>query len=123
MDIAKQILNMIVFSIIVFVVYYVLKTYLLDKIKISKWIVLTIALILFIVPIIIWPTMPLIIQKYVLPGIFVIFVLWFMDLSGFMKRRNVSKSSYTNTSYKKDKKNDIVMRPKAKPNRVKNNKK
>ena len=67
--------------------------------------------------------MPTYVSKYVIPGIFVMFALWFMDLSGFMKKRNISnsKTNYTNTNYKKDKKNDIVMRPKAKPNRAKNN--
>lgn len=125
MNIAIQILGMIAFSIVVFIIYYGLKTYLLSKIKISKWIVLAIAIVFFIAPVILWPTMPVFIAKYVLPGVFVILILWFMDLAGFMKRRPVSnsKSNYSNTSYKKDKKNDVVMRPKAKPNRVKNNKK
>ena len=123
MNIAIQIFGMIAFSVVVFLIYYGLKTYLLSKIKISKWIVLAVAIVFFIAPIIIWPTMPVFIAKYVLPGIFVILILWFMDLSGFMKRRTGSQSNFTNTNYKKDKKNDIVMRPKAKPNRVKNNKK
>lgn len=125
MNIAMQILGMIAFSIVVFIIYYGLKTYLLNKIKINKWVVLVIAILFFTAPVILWPTMPVFVAKYVVPGVFVIFALWFMDLSGFMKRRNVpnSKSNYTNTSYKKDKKNDVVMRPKAKPNRVKNNKK
>ena len=125
MNIAIQILGMIAFSIVVFIIYYGLKTYLLSKIKISKWIVLAIAIVFFIAPVIVWPTMPVFVARYVIPGVFVIFALWFMDLSGFMKRRpnSNSKSNYSNTNYKKDKKNDVVMRPKAKPNRVKNNKK
>ncbi|MBU3155410.1 hypothetical protein LL037_23910 [Clostridium estertheticum] len=123
MNMAMQILGMIAFTIVVFIIYYVLKTYLLSKIKINKWVVLGIAIVFFIAPVIIWPTMPIIVSRYVIPGVFVIFALWFMDLSGFMKRKNISGSNYTNTGYKKDKKNDIVMRPKAKPNRVKNNKK
>ena len=125
MNIFIQILSMVAFSIVVLVVYYVLKTYLLSKIKISKWVVLGLALVFFLVPMLIWPTMPIYVSKYVIPGIFVIFALWFMDLSGFMKKRNISnsKTNYTNTNYKKDKKNDIVMRPKVKPNRIKANKK
>ena len=123
MNMAMQILGMIAFTIVVFIIYYVLKTYLLSKIKVSKWVVLAIAIVFFIAPVILWPTMPIIVSKYVIPGVFVIFALWFMDLSGFMKRRNSSRSNYTNTGYGKDKKKDIVMRPKAKPNRVKNNKK
>ncbi len=123
MNIAMQILGMIAFTIVIFIIYYGLKTYLLNKIKINKWVVLVIAILLFTAPIALWPTMPVFVARYVIPGVFVIFALWFMDLSGFMKRRVSSKSNYSNTSYKKDKKKDIVMRPKAKPNRVKNNKK
>ncbi|MBX4264002.1 hypothetical protein [Clostridium estertheticum] len=123
MDMAMQILGMIAFTIVVFIIYYVLKTFLLSKIKINKWAVLAVAIVFFIAPLFLWPTMPIFVSRYVIPGVFVIFALWFMDLSGFMKRRNISRSKYNNTGYKKDKKNDIVMRPKAKPNRVKNNKK
>jgi hypothetical protein len=75
------------------------------------------------VPMLIWPNMPIYLSKYVIPGAFVILFLWFMDLMGFMKNRNVSKTNTTSSNGKKDKKNDVVMRPKAKPNRVKNNKK
>lgn len=115
-----QILTMVGYSIVVLAIYHGLKTYLLHKIKISKWIVLGIAVLLFVAPMLIWPTMPSYVSKYVVPGVFLIFALWFMDLAGLMRKRNVTN---TNTNYKKDKKNDIVMRPKAKPNRVKNNKK
>ena len=127
MDIFIQILSMVAFAIVVLVIYNVLKIYVLNKVKINKWIVLVASLILFMGPMLIWPTMPKYVANYIVPGIFVILFLWFMDLSGFMKRnsRNSSKTktNYTNTSTKKDKKDDIVIRPKAKPNRVKNNKK
>ena len=123
MNIFIQILSMIVFAIIALALYYVLKTYVLYKIKINKWVVLGIVIVFFIVPMIIWPSMPIYVSKYVIPGIFVIFALWFMDLSGLMKRNNAPKTNYTMTTSKKDKKDDIVIRPKAKPNRVKNNKK
>jgi len=113
---------MLAFAIVALVVYYVLKTYVLYKIKINKWVVLGIAIVFFIIPMLIWPTMPNYVAKYVIPGIFVIFALWFMDLSGFMKKNNSPKTNYTMSTSKKDKKDDIVIRPKAKPNRVKNNK-
>lgn len=121
MNIFIQILSMLAFSIVALGIYYGLKTYVLCKIKINKWIVLGIAVVLFVAPILLWPNMPIYVAKYIVPGIFVIFALWFMDLAGFMRRNNVSKTNYKRTNYKKDKKNDIVMRPKAKPNRVKNN--
>jgi len=123
MNIFIQILSMLAFAIVVLVLYNVLKTYVLYKIKVNKWLVLGAALVFFVVPMLIWPTMPIYVSRYVVPGIFVVLFLWFMDLSGFMKKKNVSKTNYTSSISKKDKKDDIVIRPKAKPNRVKNNKK
>jgi len=124
MNIFIQIISIVAFAIVVLVVYNVLKIYVLHKIKINKWIVLVAALVFFMVPMLIWPTMPTYLANYILPGIFVILFLWFMDLSGFMKKSDISKSKgYKMTSSKKDKKDDIVIRSKAKPNRVKNNKK
>jgi len=124
MAIFIQILSIVAGAIVVLVVYNVLKTYVLHKIKINKWIVLVSSLVIFMVPMVMWKDMPIYLANYILPGIFVILFLWFMDLSGFMKKgyNSKSKGSYTTTS-KKDKKDDIVIRPKAKPNRVKNNKK
>jgi len=128
MDILITILSIVAFSIVVLVLYNVLKSYVLYKVKISKWLVLASAVTIFIVPMLIWPTMPKLVANYVIPGIFVILFLWFMDLSGFMKNRNSSKTNskrpgVTTINGKKDKKDDVVIRPKAKPNRVKNNKK
>ena len=125
MDILITILSIVAFSVIVLVIYNVLKAYVLFKVKVNKWIVLAAAVVLFIAPIIIWPNMPTYVSNYIVPGIFVVLFLWFMDLSGFMRNRNViksnSKTNGTTTSAKKDKKKDVVIRPKAKPNRVKNN--
>jgi hypothetical protein len=121
MDILITILSIVAFSVIVLVIYNVLKKYVLFKVKVSKWIVLAAAVVLFIGPIIIWPNMPTYVSNYIVPGIFVVLFLWFMDLSGFMRNRNISKSNVTTTTAKKDKKKDVVIRPKAKPNRVKNN--
>ncbi|MGH4118449.1 hypothetical protein [Clostridium sp.] len=121
MDIFIAILKIIAGSIIMLVIYNVLKAYVLPKIKVNKWIVLAVAIVVFIVPMLMLPNMHVVVRTYVIPGIVVILLLWFMDLSGFIKKPNVSKTNYTTTSNKKDKKKDIVMRPKAKPNRVKNN--
>jgi hypothetical protein len=121
MNIFMTILSIVAFSIIVLVLYNVLKVYVLSKIKVSKWIVLGAAIALFILPILIWPNMPKLVANYLIPGIFVILFLWFMDLSGFMKNKKAAKTNYTSMGTKKDKKNDVVIRPKAKPNRIKNN--
>lgn len=117
----QTVLSIVAFSIVVLVVYNVLRIYVLHKIKVNKWVILGIAMVIFVVPMIIWPDMPKYVANYIIPGIFVFLFLWFMDLSGFIKKRNVSTTNYTSTNTKKDKKDDIVMRPKAKPNRVKNN--
>ena len=131
MDIFKTILSIVAFSVVVLVAYNLMKAYVFQKVKINKWLVLAVAIVVFIVSMLIWPNMPRYIANYVIPAVFVILFLWFMDLSGFLKNRSFSKtgsktSSKTNvvrTSVKKDKKNDVVIRPKAKPNRVKNNQK
>ena len=121
MDILMTVLSIVAFSIVVLVLYQVLKVYVLSKININKWIVLVVAMVVFVVPMLIWPNMPRFVSNYVIPGAFVFLFLWFMDLSGFMKSRNTSKTNTTSTYTKKDKKKDVVIKPKAKPNRVKNN--
>lgn len=127
MDILITILSIVAFSIIVLVIYNVLKAYVLEKVKVNKWAVLALAVVLFIVPMVIWPNMPKYVSNYIIPGIFVVLFLWFMDLSGFMKNKNTSKqnskTNITSSNSKKDKKKEVVIRPKAKPNRVKNNQK
>jgi len=122
MNIFIQVLSMVAFAIVVLLIYNGLKIYVLNKVKINKWIVLVTSLILFMAPMLIWPHMPKYVANYIVPGIFVVLFLWFMDLSGFMKKRNTTRNNYINIGNKKDKKDDIVIRPKAKPNRVKNNK-
>ena len=117
----QTILSIVAFSIVILVVYNVLKIYVLPKIKVNKWVILGLALVLFLVPMLIWPNMPKYVANYIIPGMFVFLFLWFMDLSGFIKKRNVPPTNYTGIGSKKDKKDDIVMRPKVKPNRIKNN--
>lgn len=113
------ILSIVAYSIVVLVVYNVLKVYVLHKIKVNKWIILGLAMVVFVVPMLAWPTMPKYVANYIIPGTFVFLFLWFMDLSGFIKKKNITKSNYSGIASKKNKKNDIVMRPKVKPNRIK----
>jgi hypothetical protein len=124
MDILITVLSIVAFSVIVLVIYNGLKAYVLFKVKANKWLVLAAAVILFMVPMIIWPNMPTYASNYIIPGIFVVLFLWFMDLSGFMRNKNVSKqnskTNITSANSKRDKKKEVVIRPKAKPNRVKN---
>ena len=115
----------LLFSVIVFILYQGLKKFVFDKIKINKWIVLAIGIVCFMVPPLFLPQMPVIVSNFVLPGCFVIFFLWFLDLTGFMKKveKKAEKTTYNTMSKRKNKKDDIQIRPKAKPNRVKNNNK
>lgn len=112
--------TIILFSIIVLGIYKLLYKFVLSKFKINKWIVLAIAAVEFVAPPFLFPNMPLIVSNYVIPGIFVILILWFADLIGFMKRfEPKQEASYYKYNGKK-KSDDIVIKPKAKPNRVKN---
>lgn len=115
----------LLFSVIVFIMYQGLKKFVFDKIKINKWIVLAIGLIFFMIPPLFLPQMPMIVSNFLLPGGFVIFFLWFLDLSGFMKKveSKTETVTYNSLNKRKKKKDDIQIRPKAKPNRVKNNNK
>jgi hypothetical protein len=119
--------QMLLFSIIVFGVYSLLKQYVLSKVKINKWIVLVVAVIVLILPNILVTTMQLQIQNnlfwiYGPSSIFIILFLWFVDLSGWNKRGRNSTAAPVTGFGKKSNKKDVVIRPKAKPNRVKNKK-
>jgi hypothetical protein len=125
----KLFVQMLLFAAVVLVVYNVLKRYVLTKIKINKWIIFAVAVIVLILPNILAGPLGLNIQNnlfwvYGPSSIFIILFLWFVDLSGWNNRRTSSSSAAPAIGFgKKDKKKDVVIRPKAKPNRAKNNKK
>ncbi len=103
----KNFLLLLLFVVVVLVVYNLLKIFLLGKIKISKWIVLTLAIIAFIVSLIPFGGQVLMLVK---TGLFMMFLMWFIDISmgnipGYKKNKNEKQ---------------IKIKPKAKPNRVKN---
>lgn len=108
-------LPVIILVVIILGIYNVLKLFVFDKIravKWAKWVVLVITILLAALNGYLgnkfgqtsW-------QYYVCMGVFVIALFTFFDLIGFSRRRASSKYS---------KKDDVVIRPKAKPNRVKN---
>jgi len=103
-------IELIGFAIFILVFYNLLKVYVTPRIKVNKWIVLILAAIIFMIPIFTGLPLP---WNIIPSGITAILLLWFMDLSGFGGRRYE----------KKNKKSEIIMKPKAKPNRVKNNNK
>lgn len=103
------------FAIITLVIYYALKAYVLPKIKVNKWVLLGISIATLIIPGFVQVNLPYNLWVYISSGLFVILFLWFLDVSGYSQRfekKRVNKIS---------KKDDIIIRPKAKPNRVKGN--
>jgi hypothetical protein len=118
----KTLLPMVLFAVVILVIYNVAKPYLLSKIKINKWIVLVLAILSLFLPNIIMAQSGINPQSnqflvWVPSGFFILFFLWFMDISGF-GRKGVKNNT---TSFdKKNNKKDVVIKPKAKPNRVKN---
>lgn len=112
----------VIFSIIVLAIYKGLYKFVLSKFKVNKWLVLAIAVVEFVVPPFLFPNMPAIVSNYILPAVFVILILWFVDIMGWLKRydKPQQQSNYYNKYASSKNKKDITIRPKAKPNRVKN---
>lgn len=118
----KTLLPMVLFAVVILVIYNVAKPYLLSKIKINKWIVLVLAILSLFLPNIIMAQSGINPQSnkflvWVPSGFFILFFLWFMDISGF---GNKGFKNNTASFDKKNNKKDVVIKPKAKPNRVKN---
>jgi general stress protein CsbA len=88
---------------VIMVIYLLSKKYVFGRVRINKWIPLAIAIILFVVQIFFGA-----VNKYLTIAISifaVIFFLWFMDIM--------------QTGGPKKKEKQIVIKPKAKPNRAK----
>ena len=103
----KTILLLFGYSILIIIIYNLLKNFLLKKIKISKWVILAMAIVIFIVPPIPGVNINPNIFRIVKSSLFIILFLWWIDLTtGKMEFKN----------YKKD----VKIVPKAKPNRIKN---
>jgi hypothetical protein len=100
------ILSFILIFAIIIVLYILCKKYVFSKVHINKWIPLSISIVLFIIQIFIGG-----VNKYIssIMSIFpVLFFLWFMDI--------------IQTGGPKNKEKKIIIKSKAKPNRVKKNK-
>jgi phosphatidylglycerophosphate synthase len=110
------IFQVLFFVVIFLVVYNQLKKYVLSKLHPNKWLILTLAVIAFFVPTMIAAYFQYnlngTVWQYVQSAIFIVFFLWFVDLrSGAIYNTNNKRTA--------NKKNSIVIKPKAKPNRVK----
>ena len=106
MSFLTTIISFIVMFAIIVGAYVLCKKFVFGKVRINKWIPLSIAIILFIVQMFLGQTNKYI--SYVISIFAILFFLWFMDI--------------TQTGGPKKKEKQIVIKPKAKPNRVKKNK-
>lgn len=113
------ILFVMVFAIMSFY-NIVIKVYVLPKIKINKWVVLALGVIMLIVTNVVGVALKIDYNKfsikqipyYICMLLFILFFFAFFDLAGFGASRRVSQNRRG--------KKDLVIKPKAKPNRVKN---
>lgn len=101
--------TMIVFLfmlVIILAANFVGKKYIFNKVRINKWIPLAIAIALFALQIIISTANPYVTSVLSIFAVF--FFLWFMEITKFGGPKKKGKQ--------------IIIKPKAKPNRVKKNK-
>lgn len=108
----------IIFTIVILIGYKYIKKYLLDKVKLNKWIIILIAVIFWVIPPIIkysFPKASLAYWPYIFYTFSIIFFLWFIDLILINKKKDTDNVIYR----KPDKKKEMINKPKAKPNRVK----
>lgn len=117
------ILKLLAFSIVMLIAYNLLKRYVLRKIKVKhKWIVLVLGLSTIVVQSFLRVN-PYGALGIILSGLSIIFLLWYMDLKGFMKGSEAIQTDATKGRYispydkKKNNKKDVI-KPKAKPNKA-----
>lgn len=104
------------FVVIFLVVYNQLKLRVLSKLHPNKWLILALAVIAFFVPTFIAAYFKYnlngTVWQYVQSAVFIVFFLWFVDLR--------SGAIYNTTNRRPvNKKSNTVIKPKAKPNRLK----
>lgn len=114
------IFEIILMTIVVFFAYSLLRQYVFSRIKVNKWVIICIAVVAFLIPLVLQVigvklTSTLI---YIQSGIYVIIFLWLFDTLGWGRRPVQTKN--TNIKNANSKKDNIVIRSKAKPNRLKN---
>jgi hypothetical protein len=116
----KVVVQIIFFAIIFLVVYNQLKIHVLSKLHPNKWVILGLSIVSFFVPTGIAAYFKYNINgtvwQYVQSAVFIVLFLWFIDL----KSGAIYKVHNKGTTKKS---NDVVIRPKAKPNRVNKNEK
>ncbi|AOR24060.1 hypothetical protein [Clostridium taeniosporum] len=105
MGIFMMILTFIGVLAFTLLIYWGCRKYIFKKVRVNKWVPLSIAIVLFLVQMFFTTIKQVIPLQMLLSVLSVIFFLWFMDIL------------QTGGPKKQEKK--IVIKPKAKPNRVK----
>lgn len=108
MPILMTILTFIAILACTLLLYWLCKKYIFKKVRVNKWIPLSIAIVLFLIQMFLTSVQRIIPLQMLFSVLSVLFFLWFMDII------------QTGGPKKAEKK--IVIRPKAKPNRVKHKK-
>jgi len=112
--------TMILMVVIVMALYnLVIKVYVLPKIKVNKWVVLALGIVMLVLTNVVGVKLRIDYTKfglkeipyYLCMALFILFFFAFFDLAGLGGAGRINK---------KNGKKDIVIKPKAKPNRVKN---
>ena len=106
MEIFKSVVTFVLLFVIILIAFSACKMYLFKKIRINKYIPLAIGVVLFILQLLFAKGNRIL--NYALSILAVLFFLWFIDIM--------------QTGGPKKKEKNITIRPKAKPNRVKNRK-
>ncbi|AWZ49224.1 hypothetical protein [Hathewaya limosa] len=117
MQIVKIILMALLVVFTGLLLFGVLTQTVFKKFKVNKWIILLITIVAILLP----PFFRISYNKgflglFVFPVIYIVLVLWFLQTSGLLNSKDQREKE-------KKKQQQEVIRPKAKPNRVKNNKK
>jgi len=125
-SISSYILPILILVIVEIFVFTLFRIYVMPKFKVNKWIIIIVAFAVILLPSVFGLRDKNIL--FITEGIFIFLFLWFMELTKFFKpktsdKNNQSKVKISNYKSPKGKKDNYVIKPKAKPNRVKNLKK
>ncbi len=104
----NNILTMVLFVIVTLITYNLLKIFVLSNLKINKWIILTLGIVVCALTIFI--KVPIFIMC-LLQWVYFVLILWFVDIC--VQERRIKQ--------KNKNKKVMVNKPKVKPNRIKNN--
>lgn len=99
---------MVLFVIVTLITYNLLKIFVLSNLKINKWIILTLGIVVCALTIFI--KVPIFIMC-LLQWVYFVLILWFVDIC--VQERRIKQ--------KNKNKKVMVNKPKVKPNRIKNN--